>query len=86
MFLFENARGECLDSVVFHHRHCALGDDWATIERLVDKVDRTTTHLHAVRERLSLRIQPGKAGKRLGWMFNIRIRNASIKHGDKRRM
>lgn len=61
VLLFEDACGERLNSVVFHYRHCALSDDWATIERLVDKVNRATTHLHTMRECLSLRIEPGKS-------------------------
>jgi hypothetical protein len=61
VLLFEDARGEGFDSVVFHYGDGALRDDWATIERLVNKVDRATTHLHTVRERLSLRIESGKS-------------------------
>src|ERR1051325_4293521 len=60
VFLFEDARGECLDGVAFQHGHCALRDDWTTIERLVDEVDRATTHLHTVLERLSLCVESGK--------------------------
>ena len=57
MLLFEYARGEGLDGVIFQHGHSALRDDWTTIERLVNKVDRASTHLHAMLERLSLRIE-----------------------------
>ncbi len=60
MLLFEYSRGECLDRIILQHRHRALRDDWTTIKRLVNEVDRASTHLHAMLERLSLRIESRK--------------------------
>lgn len=60
VFLFEDSSGESYFVVVLHHRHGALHDDWATIKRLVYKMDRAATHLHASLERLPLRIKSGK--------------------------
>src|SRR5687767_12671908 len=60
VFLFEDACGECLNRIAIEHGHGALRDDWPTIKRLVNKVDRAAANFHAMLERLSLRIKPGK--------------------------
>ena len=60
MFLLEYACGKRLDSIVIEHGHGSLIDDWTTIKRFVNEVDRAATHFHTMLERLPLRIKPGE--------------------------
>ena len=57
MFLFENARGECVSGVSRQHGHGTLNDDWAPVEFGRDEVDGDTAHFHPVSDRLLLRIE-----------------------------
>src|SRR5579862_9551001 len=60
VLFFEDARGERLRCVLIEHRHCGLFHDGAGIEPLIYKVHRATGDFDAVRNRLVLRVEPGK--------------------------
>ena len=83
----EDARGERLLGVAREHRHRLLGHDRPGVEALVDEVHGGAAHLHAVLERLALRVQarerPAAArGGRSGSGPGRRARST----GDSRRM
>ena len=60
MFLFQNPSGKRLDGIPCQNRDHTLGDDGPTVERLVNKMNRTARELHAVFERLPLRVKTRK--------------------------
>jgi len=63
MFLFENARGECVRRVSSQHRYGTLNNDRAAIEFGRDEVNGDTAHFHPVLDRLLLRIKSGECGQ-----------------------
>ena len=54
------------------HRHGACSDDRAGVELRRHEVHGAAADLHAVVQRLPLRVEPGNAGSSDGWMFSTR--------------
>src|SRR6266508_1971340 len=63
MFLFEDSRGKSFLGVVIQHRNHPLRDDWATVERFINKVNGTARPLNAVFQYLSMSVKSGKRGQ-----------------------
>ena len=67
MLLLEDPRGQRLHRVVVFHRHRALEQDWTAVQLPGDEVDGRAADLHAVVERLALRVHAGK-GRQQRWV------------------
>src|SRR5690349_13980476 len=63
VLLYEDTSGEGLDCVVIEYRHGGLDDDGAGIEIFVDEVDGAAGDLHAVGQRLVLRVESRERGQ-----------------------
>ena len=81
MFLFQNARGKRFRRVVIQHRHNGLQDNRPGVEILVHKMHRAAGEIHAVFQRLPLRLEARKRGQQRG----MNIQNAPAKRGNKKR-
>ena len=63
MFLFQNARRKRLHRVAVVNGNGSLDDDGSVVEVLVHEVNGAAADLHAVFERLVLRIQAREGGE-----------------------
>ena len=81
MLFGEDARREGLFGVVVADGDDALRDDGAAVEGLVNKVDGAAGKLHAVMERLALRIEAGKGREQA----RMNVENAPAISFDKER-
>ncbi len=68
--------------VVGKDRDGLLQDDGAVVERFVHEMDGAAGDLHAVVNRLLLRLEAGKAGNREGWMLRILCGKARMNSGE----
>jgi hypothetical protein len=57
---------KCNFSIVVKNRYGALGNDRASIQRVVNQVDRASRPLHTVCDRLLLRVESGERGQQAG--------------------
>ena len=76
VLLRQDARGEGLHGVVVLHGYGRLQNDRAGIEIFVDEMHRAARILHAVLERLVLRVESGKGGQQR--RMNIQDRDRVI--------
>jgi len=67
MFLLEDPRGQRRHGVAIEHGYRSLQDDRTRVELLRDQVNGDAGYLHAVLERLALRVDAGKR-RQQRWM------------------
>jgi len=56
MLLFEDSRRQRLDRIIFHHLYYSLRHDRSVVELFIDYMHGAAGELHAMRDRLALRI------------------------------
>ena len=86
VFPLKDAVGKGVLVIVIHDRDAVLEDDGAAVKALVHEMHRAPGDFHAVEHRLPLGMQPGKTGRRAGWMFTIFPGNARTISGPRMRM